>query len=477
MLFNSNFFLYVFLPVLLLLFYLSVIGCKGRIKLGNIIILLFSTMFYICTGGWCILILLSVIIFNYTIGRIIGCCTSDKKSTKKCLLVLAVVGNIGILIYFKYSGFIYENFSLLMKMIDSQYVEKIFDVVLPVGISFFIFQALSYVIDVYKEDVEAQRNFLNFALYISMFPQLIAGPIVRYKTICKEIDNRVINIYGIYEGVYRFVIGLGKKVLVADLFGTAVDKIWALLPSGEITTPLAWSAAFLYTLQIYFDFSGYSDMAIGLGRMLGFHFEENFEQPYTSSNMGEFWKRWHISLSSFLRDYLYIPLGGNRGGTFKTYRNLIIVFLLCGLWHGSAWNFVVWGIYHGVFLVIERILKNKFNITMKGIGGRVVTFFIVMMGWIFFRASSINEAIEFYKVLFGGAISVGEQFFTYQYYIYFKIVVVAIGAFIASFFRFKKVSALLKNEKIKGIVLVLILFTSMAYMSDASFTPFIYFQF
>lgn len=475
MIFNSNFFIYIFLPALLILFYLSVYVTRGQ-KFGNYIILLFSLLFYICTGGWCTLILLGVVILNYMFGIVMESSICERKNNRKIVMILAVVCDIGILGYFKYASFVYENFAYIAKIINSEYVTRTIDVVLPVGISFFTFQALSYVIDVYRGEVIAQRNIFKFALYLTLFPQLVAGPIVRYSTVCEEIEERRITIEGIYDGLFRFVFGLGKKVLIADCLGTAVDKIWNL-SLLELTTPLAWSAAFLYTLQIYFDFSGYSDMAIGLGRMLGFHFQENFERPYTSSNINEFWKRWHISLSSFLKDYLYIPLGGNRKGAAITYRNLVIVFLVCGLWHGAAWNFIIWGVYHGIFQVIERLLRQKCNFQIKGILGRIVTFFIVMMGWVLFRATSLKNAFDFYGVMFGRVQISDWQYYTYNYYIYFKIIVVGIFAFVVSFFPLTRTREILSNTVVKGIGIIFILILSMAYMSDASFTPFIYFQF
>lgn len=476
MLFNSNLFLYVFLPALLVLFYMAVVLQKGKMKAGNIIVLIFSLLFYFCTGGWCILILLGVVVFNYILGLLIErAAVRDRKKTAKLLLGLGVAGDIGILIYYKYAGFIYANYSVMAKLFRPDYLEKTVNIVLPVGISFFIFQAMSYVIDVYRKEVAAQRSLMKFTLYIALFPQLVAGPIVRYKTVCDEIEDRRINIDEIYEGVFRFVLGLGKKVLIADVLGGAVDSIWGL-SGGELTAPLAWSAAFLYTLQIFFDFSGYSDMAIGLGRMLGFHFEENFVQPYTASNVNEFWRRWHVSLSSFLKDYLYIPLGGNRKGIARTYRNLFIVFVICGLWHGAAWNFVIWGIYHGLFQIIERLLKTKYKFSMRGIWGRIITFFVVLMGWVLFRAGSVSEALVFYKAMFAGSIKT-TGYFAYEYYVYFKIAIIAIVAFIGSFFRFEGLRRRLANPAIKGVAIIVILIVSMAFMSDASFTPFIYFQF
>lgn len=472
MLFNSNFFLTIFLPLLFIIYFLVQKFLKNPINVQNAIILLFSLFFYLCTGGASIFILLIVILMNYLCARFM----ENFNKMRKFWFIIGVLGNIGVLLYYKYFIFLYDNYISIAKRITGDAPDALFNIVLPVGISFYIFQALSYVIDVYKEEVPVQRNFLKFTLYISLFPQLVAGPIVRYSTVCAEINQRHTDVDDIYEGACRFVFGLGKKVLIADFLGEGVDTIWAL-PTDNLTTALAWSAAFLYTFQIYFDFSGYSDMAIGIGRILGFHFLENFQLPYTSQNVTEFWRKWHISLSSFLRDYLYIPLGGNRKGTMRTYLNLLIVFVVCGLWHGAAWNFALWGLYHGVFLVIERVINHKMQFKMKGLLGRCITFFIVMIGWVIFRADSISSAFTFLRVMFGQQMLVGYQYYEYGYFIFPKIIVIAIFAFAVSFFTFDRLRNSFKESKIKGIIAIGILVISMAYMSDASFTPFIYFQF
>lgn len=348
------------------------------------------------------------------------------------------------------------------------------NIILPVGISFYIFQALSYVVDVYRKDVRAQKNLFSFALYISMFPQLVAGPIVRYSSVDKEISARVCTFEDVYHGICRFIFGLGKKVIIADILGQAVDSVWAL-PDSNLSTPLAWAGAVLYTLQIYFDFSGYSDMAIGIGRIIGFHFPENFVKPYTAENLTDFWRRWHVSLSTFLRDYLYIPLGGNRKGAVRTYINLLVVFTICGLWHGAAWNFVVWGIYHGLFRMLEYFLKDKFHFCCSGIVGRVFTLFVVCLGWVFFRAESVTRAFGYLGVMFGGEKLAGLQFYQFGYYVPVKVWVIALLATGLAVFRLPGKFRI--NDCAKGIAAVIVLLISMAYMSDASFTPFIYFQF
>ncbi len=473
MLFNSNIFLYVFLPILMI----SVVGVyklfKQDISIVNYVILVFSLIFYISVGGWCVFLLIGVVLFNYIIGLLIN--SKSNNISKKAFLAIGVIGNIATLFYFKYLGFMYDNIKEIMKFVNPSYEFKNIDVILPVGISFFVFQAMSYIIDLYRGEVSVQRNPLKFALYIMLFPQLIAGPIVRYSTVEKEIDSRKINVDEIFEGFFRFSIGLAKKVLLADLFGATVDSIWN---AGTITPALAWSAALLYTLQIYFDFSGYSDMAIGLGRLLGFHFCENFIRPYTAENLTEFWRKWHISLSSFLRDYLYIPLGGNRKGILRTYINLVVVFFICGLWHGASWNFVVWGLFHGLIMIIERILYNKQKFRMHGIVGRCITFGIVMIGWVMFRSSSITEAFSMYKLMLGINAPIDPGYYTYGHYVYFKIVVIAVFALVYSLFS-DKLAKFVFNENIlcKGIATIILILLSMVFVSDASFTPFIYFQF
>lgn len=397
-----------------------------------------------------------------------------EKYRKKLLLIVTVGGDILLFLYFKYAIFIYENVLGLLRLFSQSFQTVTLNIILPVGISFYIFQALSYVVDVYRKDVRAQKNLFSFALYISMFPQLVAGPIVRYSSVDKEISARVCTFEDVYHGICRFIFGLGKKVIIADILGQAVDSVWAL-PDSNLSTPLAWAGAVLYTLQIYFDFSGYSDMAIGIGRIIGFHFPENFVKPYTAENLTDFWRRWHVSLSTFLRDYLYIPLGGNRKGAVRTYINLLVVFTICGLWHGAAWNFVVWGIYHGLFRMLEYFLKDKFHFCCSGIVGRVFTLFVVCLGWVFFRAESVTRAFGYLGVMFGGEKLAGLQFYQFGYYVPVKVWVIALLATGLAVFRLPGKFRI--NDCAKGIAAVIVLLISMAYMSDASFTPFIYFQF
>jgi alginate O-acetyltransferase complex protein AlgI len=329
------------------------------------------------------------ILVNYLVGLQIA--KFDKK--RKFYLVLGVALNLLGLGYFKYANFFTENVNSLFT-VDFENAP----IHLPIGISFFTFQSISYLIDVSRKQASVQRNPINLALYISLFPQLIAGPIVRYTTVAGEIINRKVRSATFYSGVIRFIEGLAKKVLLANPMGQIADK----LLGGEIilvNTDVAWLGVVAYSLQIYFDFSGYSDMAIGLGRMFGFHFLENFNFPYISKSIQEFWRRWHISLSSWFKDYLYIPLGGNRGSEFRTYTNLIIVFLLTGFWHGASWSFIVWGLFHGIFLIIERLGMSKL-LKFNGVLSWMYTITVVMVGWVFFRIEELNEAIGYLKIMF-----------------------------------------------------------------------------
>ncbi|MGE3803826.1 MAG: MBOAT family protein, partial [Gemmataceae bacterium] len=318
---------------------------------------------------------------------------------RRGLLVLALFINLGMLAFFKYAGFCVEQLNALLTAcgLEPLYLRTPH---LPIGISFFTFQALSYVIDVYRGVVTPQRNPLHFGLYLSLFPQLIAGPIVRYRDVAAQIAARVVTREGFALGVQRFIIGLGKKMLLANTLAAAADRAFAT-PPGDLSLAAAWLGLFCYSLQIYFDFSGYSDMAIGLGKMFGFDFLENFNYSYVARSITEFWRRWHLSLSSWFRDYLYVPLGGNRQGTRRTYANLMIVFLLCGLWHGASWTFVAWGAYHGLFLVLERLGLGR---RLEQVGLPVqhaYTLLVVMAGWVLFRADTLALAMSYFEALLG----------------------------------------------------------------------------
>jgi alginate O-acetyltransferase complex protein AlgI len=391
MVFSSITFLFFFLPAVLLFYWLS--GKAAR----NIFLLVASLFFYSWGEGVYVLLMLASITINFSGGLFIA--GSRSAALSRFFLILSVSLNILILGFFKYANFIADNLNLLLSFWSVPAIE-LEPVRLPIGISFFTFQALSYIIDVYRKKVPPQRNVINLALYISLFPQLIAGPIVRYNTIADEIENRSTTISGLAAGIQRFIFGLSKKILVANPLAAIADKLF-MLPETELTLPLAWLGALCYTLQIYFDFSGYSDMAIGLGRMFGFHFLENFNYPYSSKSIREFWRRWHISLSSWFKDYLYIPLGGSRTGPARTHVNLLIVFVLCGFWHGASWTFVVWGLYHGLFLILERTRFGSIASRFWSPVRILLTFLIVMFGWVIFRSNTLPEALSFLTVMLG----------------------------------------------------------------------------
>ena len=418
MVFSSTVFLFLFLPVVLV-FYLLVPGTQGR----NLFLLAASLFFYAWGETIFVAIMLLSIAVNYVMGLALDT-PSNKPGDRRAILAIAIAFNLGLLGYFKYGNFLADNFNQLVLAFSPIASSPTYfapidlaPIHLPIGISFFTFQALSYIIDVYRQKVPAGKNLFNVALYIAFFPQLIAGPIVRYRDIEAGLQKRAITVEGFASGTRRFILGLGKKMLIANTLAEPADAIFAL-PPGELTTGLAWLGISCYTLQIYFDFSGYSDMAISLGQMFGFRFPENFDYPYISRSIREFWRRWHISLSTWFRDYLYIPLGGNRHSSLRTSLNLGTVFVLCGLWHGASWTFVIWGLFHGFFIAIEHLLAttgltaNKFWLLRLWPLRHCYVLVAVMMGWVFFRAETLADAFAFLQaaVGFGGESFGGESF-------------------------------------------------------------------
>ena len=395
MIFSSVTFLFLFLPVVLLLAFAA--GKKFR----NHILLVGSLLFYVWGEGIFCLLLIGSIFVNYILARLID---NHSGSRQKLFLTLGVAANLSPLFIFKYAGFFLDTLQAIsgLTVIKGDISSSIH---LPAGISFFTFQAISYLVDVYRRIVPAEKQVINCGLYISMFPQLIAGPIVRYHDIAKQLVQRTVNRASFAEGAERFVYGLGKKVLLADPLGIQADRIF-LLPVTDLSTPAAWLGAICFSLQIYYDFSGYSDMAIGLGRMFGFRFPENFNYPYISRSMQEFWRRWHISLSAWLRDYLYIPLGGNRKGMPRTLVNLFVVFLLCGLWHGASWTFIIWGMWHGMFLVVERLFPHREKTAVNQIFGWIYTTLVVLAGWVVFRSTDMSTALDYLLVMAGSGVLV-----------------------------------------------------------------------
>ena len=392
MLFASPLFLFLFLPVTLAAYFVV------PRRLRNGVLLVASLVFYAWGEAPYLLLVVGSVVFNYLVGGAIG--RARDPSARKRWLALGVTGNLTALALFKYANFAVANVNAIAPVLAIAPL-ALAAIPLPLGISFFTFHAISYVVDVYKRNADAERNLPRFALYILLFPQLIAGPIIRWRDIAAQLPAHDTRIADFSYGVRRFVLGLGKKVLIANTLGRTADQIFAL-PASDLTTPLAWLGLACYTLQIYFDFSGYSDMAIGLMRMFGFRVLENFNYPYIARSIREFWRRWHISLSNWFRDYLYVPLGGNRCGKRRAYANLMLVFLLCGLWHGASWPFVLWGIWHGVFLVAERAGVDRM-LSRAGPLAHLYALFAVMGGWVLFRCETLPHAAAFYAALAGFA--------------------------------------------------------------------------
>ncbi len=397
--FSSPIFVFYFLPLVLLGYFL--LPSNARKPYRNVFLLSVSIFFYAWGEKFFVQLLLYSLIFNHTVGNKIN----DSKNPQKrwYWLLFGVIANISLLVIFKYGYFFVENtrwfwytFSIRPPLREKLH--------LPIGISFFTFQAISYLIDIYRRELVAQRNFISFGVYVFLFPHLIAGPIVRYKDIAGQISERPVSVSKLAEGIRRFIIGLAKKMLFANTFGQTADMIFQYNPQ-ELSSGAAWLGILCYTLQIYFDFSGYSDMAIGLGKMFGFDFLENFNYPYIATSITDFWRRWHISLSSWFRDYVYIPLGGNRCSSWKTYRNLMIVFILCGLWHGANWTFVIWGMYHGCFLVLERLGFAKILHRLPKPLQHSYMLMVVILGWIFFRSADLDHACQYITQLIPGTTS------------------------------------------------------------------------
>ena len=468
MLFSSSVFIVVFLPIV-------VIGYRLLAQNFRIYFLVIASfIFYAWGEPVYVLIMLASIIINYTCGIIIHISRRCNKPVRVTLLFLSLAGNLGILFYFKYWNFVLSNANLLFHTNFALH-----DIVLPIGISFYTFQGMSYLIDLYYQKVEVQKNPVLIAFLISFFPQLTAGPIVRYADIWQQFYSRSDSLEKFIEGVKRFIIGLGKKVIIANTVGYVADQIFANNVT-ENTAATAWLGIICYSFQIFFDFSGYSDMAIGLAKMFGFDFLENFNYPYISKTITEFWRRWHISMSSWFRDYVYIPLGGNRTG--NVYVNLLIVFVVTGFWHGASFNFLIWGLWHGLFLIIERRFNAKEVRRKAFIPFRTfLTLLIVVIGWVFFRAKGLTEAVNFIGIMFG-FVKPENVGFTAWYYLDTKVVIILIIATIASIpivkmKWFKKLSISSIWKVVSVVLLLLLLSISIVFVVSSSYNPFIYFRF
>ena len=461
MLFSSLTFLLAFLPLVLVLYYIN----NNRVY-RNIILLISSLIFYSWGEPRTIIIMIITIIVNYVMAIMI----EEKEKYRKLLFIVTCIFNIGILFFFKYFNF-FVNDVLMLKNVT-------LNIILPIGISFYTFQILSYVIDVYKKEVVAQRSIINLGAYVTMFPQLIAGPIVRYQTIAKELTERKEHVDDIAEGLRRFIIGLGKKIIIANQMAIIADKVYLSIPLHDLNTMFAWIGTIAFALQIYYDFSGYSDMAIGLGKMFGFHFVENFNYPYIATSITDFWRRWHISLSSWFRDYVYIPLGGSRCSKARWMLNIMIVWSLTGLWHGASYNFILWGLYYGVLLMMEKLLFKKYLDKLKGIN-YIITMLIVLVGWVFFNSSSVDQIIYMIRNLFGfngsfSLILLNNQGILYLLP-YMLIAIIGMGPWINQLFI--KIRNNTIGFTIYDIYLVIILVICLIFLINNSYNPFIYFRF
>ena len=471
MVFSSNIFLFFFLPIFLIAYFIT------PHKFRNYTLLLFSLVFYAYGAPDFVFLLVGECVINYFLVR--GMAQTEKTGTKKLLCALSVIMALGLLFYFKYANFFMENLNALLGWMHQEPVGWM-KVALPIGISFFTFQSITYTIDVYRGTTPASQKLTDYVLYIMMFPQLIAGPIVNYNNVAAQLVERSSTMEDRVLGFYRFVIGLAKKVLIANTMALYADQVFGM-DYGNMASGTAWIGILAYTFQIYFDFSGYSDMAIGLGKMMGFRFPENFNDPYTSRSVTEFWKRWHMTLGNFIMHYLYIPLGGNRKGKGRMYFNLWLCFLLSGLWHGASWNFVLWGAFHGFFICADKLfLKNALKKTGT-IPSVIITFFLVAMGWVLFRVDTAADAGAYYQALFaikGGLTVAGDA----QFWCTFALAVV---------FSFLTLSPL--GQKLQDNIfadsyskplswtmfaITLVLFIlSAGSLCVSDFNPFIYFRF
>lgn len=463
MVFSSSIFLFLFLPIVFMANFII------KEKYSNILLLLASLFFYAWGEPILVLLMIVTILVNWVLGKVL---IRQESIRRKTVLVIALVFDLGIIGYYKYFGFLV---SVLNSFLGSEVIENP-GIHLPIGISFFTFQAISYIIDLYRGDVEESPKLINMALYISFFPQLIAGPIVKYKEINKQLEKRQITFDGVSLGFKRFVYGLGKKVLISNVLGLCVDTIYSY-DISRIDGKAAWIAALMYTFQIYYDFSGYSDMAIGLGKMFGFTILENFNYPYLSKSISEFWRRWHMSLGSWFREYVYIPLGGNRKGKNRTYLNLAIVFLLTGIWHGAAYSYILWGIYHGFFSIVEKLGLSKLlkkNNLLAGLYCLVV----VNFGWVLFRAEDIFLAGELIKrMIMPWKYTAG---ITPWYYMDNKTIFIGICAVLGmGILKLlpEKIRNSWRDSVPEAIYCTFILFLSIAAIVSNTYNPFIYFQF
>lgn len=468
MLFSSIVFLFTFLPAVMILYYLL------PVRFRNVILLLASLVFYAWGEPVYLFLMLLSILFNYFSGLDIARNLQDKRAAKRSLVFNLII-NLAVLGFFKYEGFVLDTLNGILPVHISYHALP-----LPIGISFYTFQILSYIIDVYRGNVKVQTNLPNFALYVTMFPQLIAGPIVQYADVDEQLASREVSWTKFGEGSMYFIRGLAKKVLLANTSGMIFTEVSGLA-KGNIAVMTAWLGAFAYMFQIYFDFSGYSDMAIGLGKMFGFEFNMNFNYPYVSKSITEFWRRWHISLSSWFRDYVYIPLGGNRVSKIKHIRNLLIVWFLTGLWHGAAWNFVAWGLYYGVILIIEKYLLSPVLDRLPDVVRHIYSIVLVVIGWVLFFSSSFGQAADYIRVMFGaGAHGFADR--ESMYLLTSNLIlwlILIFGSTPLVHFRYEH---MLRTKKwnttiINSVVYAALFIVCIAYLVTETYNPFLYFRF
>ncbi len=478
MLFSSISFIFYFLPAVLLCYF--IVPARFR-RIRNVVLLLFSLVFYGFGGPKFLFVMLFSILINNIFGLLVWYTQKRKQYTiSKWVLVISVLCNLGILCYYKYTNFFLENFYAVM---GQQF--HALEIVMPIGISFFTFQGLSYVADVYHGTAKVQKNPLHVALYISMFPQLIAGPIVRYETVAEQITCRTESVNQFASGLRRFAIGLAKKVLIGNTMGLIAAQAFGH-PMMDVSSATLWLCMAAYTLHIYYDFSGYSDMAIGLGRMFGFEFLENFHYPYISKSITEFWRRWHISLSTWFRDYVYIPLGGNRCGHLQWIRNIAVVWLLTGFWHGASWNFICWGLYFGILLLIEKLWLGKYLLRIPIWMQHIYALLLIMFGWVLFNSTNMSSAWSYFAGLFGiGTRCLADHQFLYLILEYKAELIIAVIAalpwrsILMQHIKPVKFSAWMENVWIlsANAYTCIILLLSVVTLVNTSFNPFIYFRF
>jgi alginate O-acetyltransferase complex protein AlgI len=470
MVFSSLTFLFLFLP----LFFLAYLAAPG--KLRNAFLFAGGVLFYAWGEPFYVFVLLVSTFFDYGLGMLMHKC-DNKPKVRQFSLIASVVLNLSLLGLFKYGGFVAENVNLLLGTSFN------IDLPLPIGISFYTFQTLSYTIDLYRRRIKVQKNPINFAAYVTMFPQVVAGPIVRYEEIAAELKSRSINLDMVYDGVCRFVLGLGKKVLLANNIGL----MWAAVKATEyasMSTATAWLGIMAFTFQIYFDFSGYSDMAVGLGKILGFRFPENFNYPYASHSISEFWRRWHMTLGNWFKAYVYIPLGGSRLGRAKTLRNLAVVWLLTGIWHGASWNFILWGVFYGIIVIAEKLFLLRLLERLPFFLRNVYVILIVMIMWVLFDTPTISDAFTHLSIMFGSSANGNGMFFDRQaaylivnYGVMFIICIFACSEFpkdVAGAVA-RRVPKLMSCATVIAMLAVFLMCT--AYLVSGGYNPFIYFNF